>query len=236
MKRGKLSLCWPQIITLFLLIVSTTACATKLVRPNANDLNEIKSLAIVIPEDKNFTVMYERVKAPPNMQVSGGLPALVIGIGIAKAIDTGKELQDETKTKLFFSCLTEFSCKSIFISTCEKALSDCGRFGNIKFYNGEIDINEKTKFDAIVTLYIENWGLRLIEDIEGEKITPFFELAVEMTETRSKRTLWDEYEIVLGKERRSLDYYQNNVEPFKKEMEGTIEDAGRRVAYTLIYQ
>lgn len=213
----------------FILIISVTSCGPvhKQIRPTADNLDRLKKLAIVIPTEPDFTVIYHRAKAT-------AAPGALFGL-VGAAVASGyNESLDNKKTELIDPYLDKFSCRLIFVESVRKTLNDARRFTAIQVFDKEIKSKDVHQYDAVVTFSIQNWGLRLA-DRENDKMAAFIELEVKMIQTSDGRVIWDEREVVLGNGRHPFELYQEDKQLVQNDLEETVEEAGFRTANLLIY-
>jgi hypothetical protein len=213
--------CW--LVGFVSLVICIVACAPKLVKPTTADLNKIKTLAIVVPDESDFTL----IEKESIVSGAGGL------VGIIGNIIQRNEM--EKKVAPLLQKLGDFPYRLIFIESFKKMLFENGRLVNIQFFNSELDKKEIKNYDAIIIFLIQSWGIQLLEPVEKRLMATFITLKAEMIRTRDNKTLWYEHDTVLGKGRHSYSEYQNNGELLRKELKEVIEDAGRRMSYTIIY-
>lgn len=214
---------------MFFLMIIVTACGPvhKSVRPTTENINKIKSLALIVPTEPNFTVIYDRAKATNAAALFFGL----LGAAVASAHN---EALDNKKAELISSYLDKVSCRSIFLESLHKALNSAGRFTEIKIFDKELESRNIFQ-DAVVTFRIQNWGIRLA-DRERDHMSAFIELEIKMIQTQNNQVLWDEHEVVLGQGRHPFGSYQKNKELLQSDLKVTCEEAGSRMANILIYQ
>lgn len=197
------------------------------VRSTPVEINRIQKLAVVIPAEGQFTVIDERAKATATPAVLFGLT----GVLIASAYN---QHADSEKAKNISSQLT-LSCKPIFLESFKKSLIEYNRFTDAVFLDQNPKPEEAGNYDAVVSFEILNWGLRVAERSQGDLLKPFMEIHAQLIDSKGKK-LWDEKDVVVGHGRQSLSSYQTDRELFKKDMEEAIQNAGRKMAVSLIYQ
>lgn len=218
--------------TLLILIVSClSACGpvNKTIRPSAEDMNHIRRLAVLVPAEGEFTVFDERAKATT-------APAFMFGlIGAAVASAHNSHL-DQEKASALSKDLRGLSCRSKFLDSFMKTLKENGRFTEIKLLSPETASKEATLYDAVATLKIDQWGIRLAERSQGDLMKPFLEIDAKLTLTANQQVLWEEKDVYAGHSAHPYSSYQHEAALLSNDMEEAIEDTGRRVATTLIYQ
>ncbi|HKZ57345.1 MAG TPA: hypothetical protein VJ024_06550 [Thermodesulfovibrionales bacterium] len=216
---------------LLLLTGLVVACGPvhQTLRPDHNNLDNVKKLAIVVPAEGEFTVFYERAKATATPAIMFGL----IGVAVASAHNKS---QDEALAKTIGSHLDGFSCRSAFKESLLESLMNSGRFSDIQIFDKKLESGEISKYDAVITFHIPNWGIRIVERGKTELMSSFVEFETEMIEVRSSNIVWKEHDTVIGQSKRTLSSYQNEKESCRKDVQETAEDAGQRIANILIYQ
>jgi len=190
-------------------------------------MNKVKTMAIVIPREGDFTVIYERAKHT-------GTPYAFFGLVGTAAANMYNDSLDKDNTNAVEQHLSGLSCRSVFMGLFSKTLADSGRF--VQVFDKDLEANEVAKYDAVLTLRIESWGLRLVQRSQGEALAAFVELEAKMVRTQGGQVLWDAHDTVLGKAMYPLGSYQRDGELLRRNIRETLESAGSRMANTLIYQ
>ncbi len=222
-KKGKFLV----IISLLMFTIAACGPVHNSIRPTTETMNKIQSLALIVPPAPNFTVIYERAKAT-------NAPAVFFGF-IGAAIASGhNESLDNKKAELLSPYLDTFSCRSIFLESLQKTLNWTDRFTEIKVLDKEFESKDVLQ-DALVTLYIPNWGIRLVNR-EKNEMTAFVELEIKMIRIEDGEVLWDDRELVMGQRGCPFRSYQKNKELLRNDLNKTCKDAGSRIANMLIYQ
>jgi hypothetical protein len=218
-RRGKIAMA-----VLFSLI-ALVGCAPvhQTIRPGGRNLDSIKKLAIVIPLEGNFAVFYERAKASSTPFWIGG----VVGLSIAASYN---QSQDDTLAKSFTNYLDGFSCRSVFKDSLTKSLMGGGRFSEILVFDKEPEPVEISKYDGILTFRILNWGICIVERGDPDLLASFIQLEARMVHVPTSNLIWDDHDKVIGQNKRPLDSYQKEKESFRKDIQETVEDAGRYMA------
>jgi hypothetical protein len=186
-------------------------------------------MAIVVPREGDFTVIYERAKAT-------GTPVVFFGLVGAAAANMYNDSLDKDNTNAVQQHLNGLSSRSVFTGSLSKALADSGRFVQVQMFDKDLEANEMAKYDAVLTFRIESWGLRLVQRSQGEAIAAFVELESSMVRTQGGQVLWDAHDTVIGQATYPLGAYQRDGELLRRNIQETLESAGSRMASTLIYQ
>lgn len=207
-----------------------TACGpvNKAVRSTSVEINKIQKLAVVTPQEGQFTVIDEQAKA-------SATPAFLFGLTGAIVASAYNQHMDSENAKTISGPVTRLSCRSLFIESFQTALSEYNRFTDAVFLDHELKAEDVKSYDAVVSFEILSWGLRLAERSQGDLLKPFLEIHAQLVDAKGNK-LWDETDVLVAHGRNSLSSYQNDHELFKKDMEEAIQDAGRRMAVSLIYQ
>lgn len=218
---------FPGVVFSFLIIfVVSCGPVHKQVRLYEN-INKVKNLAIVVPSEPEFTVIYDRAKAT-DMPVLFGL----VGVAVAAGYN---QSQDNAKAKILVPESWSLSCRSIFLESLCKTLKEAGRFDEVKVFDKELESKDISRHDAVVTFIMKYCGVRVAER-ETDQLASFVELEITMIQTHDNQTLWDEHEVVLGKGRYSFDSYKGDKELLQNDLKETVETAGFSMASRLIYQ
>lgn len=216
---------------LVVLVGLTGACGpvSKTVRPSSEEMSEVTKLAVVVPAEGSFTVINERAKATV-------APVLMFGLVGAVVASAHNNQLDQEKADLLAKNIKELSCRSKFLESFLNTLKENGRFTDVKLLDQESMTEGATDYDAVATLKIDQWGLRLTERSQGDLMKPFVEVNAKLIRTANQQVLWDEQDVFAGRSGQSLSAYQHEADLLGKDMEEAISEAGRRVAMTLIYQ
>ena len=219
-----------HLVILRFLVLALGACGPvyQATRPTTGDLNKVRKLAVVIPSEESFTVVYDRAKATATPVMLFDL----LGAGVAAAYN---QSLDNDKVKALAPHLTAFSCRLSFLESLQKTLTESRRFEEIKVFDKEVPPGEQKKYDAIVTLDIQSWGLRLTAASETDELAGFIEMQTRMVQTQSNRTLWEEHDTLLGHARRAFAAYEHDGELLRSDLRETAESGGSRVANKLLY-
>lgn len=193
-----------------------------------DNINKVKKLAVVVPSEPEFTVIYERAKAT-------AAPAALFGIIGATVASGYNQSQDNAKAKVLVPEPGGLSYRSIFLESLCKTLKDAGRFDEVKVFDKELDSEDISRHDAVVTFNMKYCGVRMANR-ETDQLASFIELEIMMIQTHDNQTLWDEHEVALGKGRHSFYSYKGNKELLQNDLKETAESAGFSMANRLIYQ
>jgi hypothetical protein len=117
-----------------------------------------------------------------------------------------------------------------------KSLMDSGRFSDIQVFDKELESSEMSKYDAVLTFHIPNWGIRIVERSQSELMSSFVEVDAKMVRISTPNVIWDEHNTVLGQNKRTLNSYQNEKEFCRKDIREAVEDAAQSMANILIYR
>jgi hypothetical protein len=190
-----------------------------------NDLKGIKKIAIVIEEKRpNFEVLHWRAKtAYGTASLLGGFE----GDAIAHGIDKGKDANEASLMNP-----GDIKCSAVFKESLEP-LNNSKRFEKVYIASGE---NKKglSDYDAVLTFTVNRWGLRLVER-ENEKLAAFVELKAEMVKAGEKKPVWDERQVIVGNNRRTVAEFTADSNMLNSELKDTIKKAGVQMSNALIY-
>jgi hypothetical protein len=157
----------------------------------------------------------------------------LIGAAVASAHNTSLDYE---LAKSIGAQMDGFSCRSVFKDSLRKTLVDSKRFSDIQVFDKNLDPVEVSRYDAVLTFLIPNWGIRLVERGQNELLATFVELEAKMVPSASTNILWDEHDTVIGQIKRTMGSYQNDKELLRKDIHETVVDAGQRMANILIYR
>jgi hypothetical protein len=198
------------------------------VRPDASALGNVTKLAIVIPPEGDFTVLYERAKGTATAAVLFGLAGAAIAGSHNKSMD-----EDLAKS---IRNVNQFSCGPIFRDSLKKSLMDSGRFSDVAFFDKDIEPGDASKYDAVLTLQIPRWGVRIVERGQTELVAAFVDVEAKMIKSSTSRVIWDEHDTVIGQSKRALSSYQFEKDLCSKDIQETADDAGQKTANIIIYR
>lgn len=216
-------------VTLWLsLALLATGCgAHEPLRPTAAVLNEVRTLAVVVPTDGTFTVIRERAKATAT-------PALLFGVvGAAVAAAHNKSADDRERDKLA-AHVTGLSTRTVFIESFRTAVA-AERVRAVTILEAEPDAAALRSYDGVIRLVLHEWGLRLAPAAGAELMAPFVEVRTTMVRTKDAASLWDERDVIVGHGRHELSALQTDHALLRAEIKDTLEKAGLRVATHLLY-
>ena len=209
-------------------------------RPTTGDLASVKRLAIVVPAVGAFGVFHSRAEG-----ASPGGSAAVIGAGAAfgvvgALVATGVasavvQSQDDKRTEQVKPHVATYSPRSVFVGKLTETLRDAKRFDQVDAFEGAPGSREVERFDALVTVEVRDWGLRLVPNREGDALTGFVEIATKMTMVSGGRIVWEERQSISGQRRHPLADWVADAELLRSELTETLETAGNRVAVELMY-
>lgn len=216
------------LLSLFFL-TSLTGCgsAHKTLRPEQGQLNNIKTLAVVVEQDKEFEIFYSRA----NADATGAALFGVVGVAVGASID---ENEDKEKAKLMAPAISNISCKSIF-SEALLPLQQNERFEKVEIIKDGFNSDQFKDYDAVVFLAVKKWGLRLVEQ-RTDTVSGFVEVDIKMQTVPDNKLIWEERQVIAGRSREYLREYISNAELLQNELTQTIKDAGSRMSNLLIYQ
>lgn len=215
-------------ILLGILAITFAGCgsAQKSQRPAHEEFAKIKSLAIVVKQERDFEVIYNRATANATSAALFGLA----GAAITASIDEGK---DKERAEQMAQAVSEICCHSDFAAGLA-ALEQNARFEKIFVVDDPKEPLALGEYDAVVTFTIKQWGLRLVEQRQ-DAMAGFMEIDMKVQDA-AKKAIWDERHVVIGQGREYLRKYMTDASLVQNELKQTIQDAGMRMSNLLIYQ
>ena len=227
-----------------ILVSVITSCSSlgKTKRPTPDNLKMIKSLALVIPTELDFTVINESAKGFGPIQgimgsLAGGLagiPNIASSLVVDSVTSQYNKSLDNKEREHISPQVDKLSYRSVFLESLLNTLKSTKNFTKIKIFDKKIDKKDSNQYDAIAIFSIQNLGLRLTDHNNGQMAT-FIEVEVKMIQTKDSTTLWKEHQVVLGQRRHKFDSYKKNVSLLQTELKETVIDAGTRMAKVLKY-
>jgi len=192
-------------------------------------LQGVKKIAVVVEQKNDFEVIHYR--ATTNYRVAyfaGGLA----GDAIAHGVDKDK---DKKEALPMIKAVEDVCCSSIFIESLAP-LFEPNRTDRVYILT---NTNPKQKtnlseYDAVLTFTIDRWGLRLIE-LGTEKLAGFVKVYAKMVNTKDKKIIWKQKELIIGERRETVSTYTTNSEMLRNEMRETIKKTGFQMANALMF-
>lgn len=213
------------------LILALASCGPvhQNVKPTADAVGRMKRLAVVVPEEGEFTVYYERAKATATGVFMFGL----VGAAVSSAYN---QSLDNKKAESLRLGVAGVSCSGLFRDELRKTLVDSKRFDDVRIFDKAPDPKEMSNFDAVATFRIQQWGFRLVERGEMEKVASFIDLEIRMEKSGGGTALWDQHDTVIGKGKYLLSEFEGDPALCQREIAETAVGAGYKMATTLVYQ
>ena len=182
---------------------------------------EISSLSLDIDtQSAQFTVIDERMDETATAAVFFGL--------IGAAINSGANASaDAERAKPMRETAENFDPKN----SLEAALIETFRA------NGKIAVvpsGEKSSA-AILNVELKQWGLRR-KSRDTRVMLPFVEADIQLIPSGKRTPILEKRDTFVGKDARPLSEFQNDQKLLKKEIEHLFYDAGRSIAYQVIYR
>lgn len=207
------------------LLALAVACGPvhKQVRPQAERFGALKRLDVHFAKSGEFSVFEKRVDANAGASAMFGL----IGAAIAEGVDADA---DRKTTELIAARLPAgIGCRP----GVEKALLDA------LAANGKIEArlveapDPASGADGVLALTIEHCGFRLTNQSSGE-MSAFVEIDVKLT-LAGGSVVWDDRETVIAASRATIERLKSEEGLARPLLEGVLADAGKRLAYNVLY-
>jgi hypothetical protein len=230
MHRVTVCRCWSVVrLSLFFVPAIFVSCGAvhHAIQPTAEDIRSLKRIAVVIPNDGEFAVFFDRATATT-------APAVLFGLVGAAIASAHNESRDMEKVTALNSHLANFSGRSTFTDAFSQTLKNSGRQTDIQLFEKVPDESQTNNFDAVLTFNIKNWGLRLANRDEA-RLAPFIELETTLIRARDNQTLWNMHDTFLGQKRSHFAEYKEDGPMLRNEIKETIANAGARMATRIIY-
>lgn len=198
------------------------------VKPQSGALEKIKSVAVVVPPDGEFTVYYERAKGTATGAILFGL----VGAAVSSSYNASEDskIADALRPQL-----TDLSCQGAFRTAIARALGESRKFVDVRVLEGDPTETERAKYDAIATFRFVSWGIRLVDQNSPERVTAFVDLQATLQKTGTEAPLWDENVTVIGRETHPLSEFREKPDVTRREVSAVMDDAAYRLANNLIY-
>jgi hypothetical protein len=185
-----------------LLLVSTLlSCGPvhQAVQPAADDIRSLTRIAVVVPKDGEFIVLFDRATATV-------APVALFGLVDATIASGYNASRDIEKMNALNPHLATFSTRATFADAFTQALKASSRKTDVTLLDAPPNDDESKKFNAVLTFDIETWGLRLPNQNE-ERLVPFIELKTTLRRSSNNQALWDMHDTFLGQKRTSFSEY-----------------------------
>jgi hypothetical protein len=219
----------PPLIFLFFLAAIFVSCGPvhHAIQPTAEDIRGLKRIAVVIPNDGEFVVLFDRATATTAPAVLFGL----VGAAIASAHNQSRDMEKVTALNPH---LANLSGRTTFTDAFSQTLKNSARQTDIQLFEKVPDESQTKNFDAVLTFDIRTWGLRLANR-DDERLAPFIELETTLIRARDNQTLWNMHDTFLGQKRSYFAEYKEDGPMLRNEMKEAIGNAGARMANKIIY-
>lgn len=207
--------------------LSALACGPvhKQIRPQATSLARLERLDVYFAKAGEFTVFDRRVDANA---MEGALFGLA-GAAIAEGVDADR---DRKTTELVAAKLTG-------VPTCRPGIEQAffetlAGSGKIRARRAEAPpTSPPADADAVVVFSIDHCGFRLMNQASGE-MAAFVEVGVKLT-LADGTTGWEDRETVIAPSRATVERLKSEDGLATPLLESVLADAGRRLAYNLLY-
>jgi hypothetical protein len=220
---------FPRKFVWFVLVPIMVSCGPvhQAIQPSTADIQSLKRIAVLVPNDGEFVVLLDRATATPAPAVLFGL----VGAAIASAHNASR---DKEKMTLLKPDLADFSARATFTEAFVQTLQASGRRNDVYLLEATPDNKESKNFDAVLTFNVLSWGLRL-PNRDDERLAPFIELEITMNRYSDNQTLWNMHDTFLGQKRSYFSEYKDDGSMLRKELRETVANAGARMATKIIY-
>lgn len=216
-----------RLLTLVVLLAAVACGPVSTVRPDADNLANVRRVAVLVVEDGGFMVIKERAKATATGFALFGVVGAAVSSMANRTMDSGEA--DKVRPGL-----AGFSPTSVLRESFVETLKSSGRVA-VDVADSEAGLQALTGHDAIVRLTIKEWGVRLPNPSISDQMAAFVAVQARMSRVGSQDMLWDEHEVALGRGRHELSQYQSDATLLRNELTETVHDAGYRLANHLIY-
>lgn len=221
-----------RIILALLAAAVATGCASGGgVRPTTITLRDVKTIALVVPDEGEFTVV--KARAGTNATAAAAIGGLIGGMivdAISSKIDRSRDAKDAESLAGY---VRDFSAAGALRNAFGKTLNGAMPV-RVEILAKEPDVTERQGYDAVAVLSIKSWGLKLARS-EPERLSTFVELSTIMVRTGTAEKMWDEHDTVFGYGRHHLATYREDSGLLRQELGETIERVASTVAAQLLY-
>lgn len=221
-------------VVLLLAALIATGCASGSgVRPDTATLRDVHTVALVVLDKGEFTVVKARAGTAEKATVIGGAGGL-LGMMIANAVASKSDRsRDEKDTESLAGSVGDFSASVALRQALDKTVNGTGPV-TIEILAKEPEGTERQRYDAVAILHIKSWGLQLARS-EPERLSAFVELSTTMIRTPTDEKVWDERDTVFGYGRHHLASYREESGLLRQELGETIERVASTVTARLLY-
>jgi hypothetical protein len=205
---------------LLLSIALLAGCASP-VRPQGEAIAKLQRVAVVFADDGDFVVYDERANAITTpFSITGALLSSV-----------GNYSQDRAREQQLREFVESPSCRKSFQTAFEDTLRKAGR-PTVQVVAQRTDAKQ-AHYDAALEFEILDCGFRMINQMSNE-IAAFIVMRAKLV-MADGRVAWDDSESVISSRRSTIYDLQSDPDFARSIFEAALNDAGRRMAYNLIY-
>jgi hypothetical protein len=223
-------------VAVVLVLSLAAACAPvgQATRPSTSQMAGIRRLAVVVAPDSEFTVLKERRGGAGGAAVAGAVGGLV-GVLLAGAVHSGITAdKDRAHAAAVAPHVGGLAPPTILAASMLGALRASGAFTAVELLEQSPPAPDRSRFDGVLVVRLPAWGLVVVSD-NPDRVSAFVELAVQMTPAEGGPTIWEESHTALGRERLPLETFKGDASLTRQELTATLETAGQRLAYELLY-
>jgi len=216
------------------MIVLATGCApiNQATRPTPAQMQGVRRLAVTVFPETEFTVVKERRGGASAAAVSGipfGVVGVLVAAGAYSAITTAK---DKDHAAAVSPHVTSLVPQEVFTASLIRTLEQSGRFSDLKVTQQPLGSGERERFDGVLEIKLPAWGLVIVAR-DPDLMSGFVELDVRMTAAGAM--VLEEAYTALGRERYPLEAFGGDAVMTRRELTETLQVAGQRLAYELLY-
>jgi hypothetical protein len=217
------------------LIVLAGGCGpvNQATRPTSTQMAGMRRLAVVVSPGSDFTVIKERRGGAATAAMVGGAFG-VVGLLTAGAVHSGiTASKDKDHAAAVSPHVVDVAPQKVVTEALLRTLRD-GGLADIQLFEHVPDTKDTAQFDGVLRLEMPEWGLVKVSD-DPDLMSGFVELKVQMAMTSGGSPIWDEAHTALGRDRLPLEIFKRDGELTRKALTETLEAAGQRLAYELLY-
>ncbi|MBI4527016.1 MAG: hypothetical protein HY695_24740 [Deltaproteobacteria bacterium] len=216
-------------------LIASCVSVTPPPRPTAAALAGIKRLAVVVPPTPAFVIVQSRLKAAPGAVALGSAFGLLGLLAATVGTSASQQSADEKQAQHVSPHVGQYQPRVVFLDTLQRTVRDAARFEFVEPMEVAPTGPAAKAFDAVVSVTIKEWGLRLTPTRERDELGGFVDLTTRIVLTTDGREVWDEELRIAGQRSHTIQEYGAEADLLLRELTETLQAAGRRVAVGLLY-
>ncbi len=197
--------------------------ATSYVRPDYQQMQSLKTLAVTVKGNPEFTHTGKMNAESCGMIFMTGLAGAIVDTVNRGGLD--KEEAQAIKPDEVLA-----RARQDFTHTLVGTIRQSQRFETVHCIDDAADLRQ---FDAVLTVTITTWGSR-IKDSQSNIVIPFMNVDVSMKTQNSQKLIWKETKTITYDTNRTMHDYTVQKELFGNDFKALIDKSGKQIAASLL--